>query len=90
MIRRKTDPTMKRIHSHSPVTIKLNDRTKYSINELGLVTITVDGPNDEFDEVTVPAYHIFKIGKMLNETRTSVRSIPREINHDEADKKSQS
>jgi hypothetical protein len=79
------DPTLKAVYKHSPVNdIQFNKDIVYSISEDGIVTITVND-GTEFDEVKVPAYLIFEIGKMLNLTQKKKTLVKREIKNKEED-----
>ena len=77
--RAQLDPGMRKVHTHNPVVIEFNATIKYAITEDGIVKIQVTDPaTQEYDEVAIPAYLIFKIGDMLNNTRKSVKLVPRE------------
>ena len=79
------DPTLKAVYKHSPVNdIQFNKDIKYSISEDGIVIINV-AEGDIEDEVKVPAFLIFEIGKMLNLTQKKKMLVKREIKHKDDD-----
>jgi hypothetical protein len=53
---------------HSPIEVKDGAFT-IKISENGIVTLVKDMPNDEFDDMTIPARVCIKVATLLKETR---------------------
>lgn len=57
-----------RRYVHSPFTLNEKE-TEIKVSEDGKVTIIQNHADDTFEEITIPASLIFKIGNMLKNTR---------------------
>lgn len=64
------DPSKRKQYTHSKTTSALDDETKVDISKDGIVTITQGNvENDDYDQVQLKAWMIFRIKSLLNETQ---------------------